>query len=144
MKTFIKIAVILFVSLALQNCGPKDHTNPDVQMVSEEIKDWGIFKIGTWWVYEEETSKFRDSIFVINHSESVLRPNDFPAFQSISFILYSQSNYDSFIINSSGIFRGLSLLNLKKNTKNIQRFVKFCLLLQLNKVYGHAQGQALK
>ncbi|MBI1835959.1 MAG: hypothetical protein HYR91_01710 [Flavobacteriia bacterium] len=38
--------------------------NPDQCAPISEAKDFFLFKIGSWWVYEEETSKVRDSMYV--------------------------------------------------------------------------------
>ena len=37
---------------------------------SQDLKDWGSFKTGTWWVYEEQLSGLRDSVWVIKNVAS--------------------------------------------------------------------------
>lgn len=35
-----------------------------------EAKDFFLFKQGSWWVYEEETTHERDSLYVISYANS--------------------------------------------------------------------------
>ena len=67
-KRTLKISIIfssilILATISLSSCGP-DNPTPNYQMVPQESKDWGVFKEGTWWVYEEETLKYRDSVYV--------------------------------------------------------------------------------
>jgi hypothetical protein len=97
MKTFIKLAVFLFVSLALQYCGPSD-SEAMYSYIPQETKDWSAYKIGTWWVYEEETSKLRDSIYVYQYIDSFyVRRNWTNQYQQgISMYTASSLGIDSF------------------------------------------------
>ncbi len=97
MKIFIKITVILFVSLALQNCGPSD-SEAMYNYIPQETKDWSAYKVGTWWVYEEETSKLRDSVYVYHYldsfNEKIFWKNQYQ--QGISMYTASSLGIDSF------------------------------------------------
>jgi hypothetical protein len=118
MKTFIKIAVILLVCLILNNCGPKDDTNPDVLKVPQETKDWGVFKVGTWWVFEEETSKLRDSIYVYKNEElirpRILSPCCIDSYEEFIVHLTSNLKIDSFRIRVAGQNLSIKLINENK------------------------------
>jgi hypothetical protein len=57
----------MMLPFILYNC--KD-PEPYYDHVSQELKDWGAFKPGTWWVYEEQNSEIKDSVFV--YSQEVL------------------------------------------------------------------------
>lgn len=67
----LKIVIILFFFLAFSSC-KEDKTmekpyctqNPGGCQSILEAKKFFAFKLGTWWVYEEETSKVRDSVYV--------------------------------------------------------------------------------
>jgi len=67
-KKSLKLAasVVLSVVFAfpLSSCGPDE---PIYRQVRQEHKDWGAFKEGTWWVYEEENLGIRDSIYIFRY-----------------------------------------------------------------------------
>ncbi len=69
----------LFLAFTASNCKDKPENRYD--HVRQELKDWGVFKVGTWWVYEEEILKIRDSVYIyreeINANSKVDRPNQF-------------------------------------------------------------------
>jgi hypothetical protein len=44
---------------------PYCELHPDDCVDVREVKDYFYFKIGSWWVYEEENSGVRDSVYVI-------------------------------------------------------------------------------
>jgi len=97
MKTFIKLAAILFVSLALQYCGPND-SEVIYKYLPQENKDWSAYKVGTWWVYEEETSKLRDCVYVYHYLDSFYERWHWPNQYKQSIIMNTASNLgiDSF------------------------------------------------
>jgi len=74
------IYYILFIAVVFISC-KKDETpsypttNTGTADCSEAqgIKDYFYFKIGSWWVYEEETSGARDSVCV---TEAIENPNN--------------------------------------------------------------------
>ena len=61
--------------------------NPDECVDIREVKDWFYFDFGSYWVYEEENSGKRDSIYVI---ETYSDPD------SHSFTTRVQSTYDGY------------------------------------------------
>jgi hypothetical protein len=67
----LKIVIILFFFLAFSSCKEDKKIeqsyctqNPGGCQSILEAKKFFAFKLGTWWVYEEETSKVRDSVYV--------------------------------------------------------------------------------
>jgi hypothetical protein len=66
--------------LVLHACKNKETTqsyceqNPDGCQSISEAKDFFAFKLGSWWVYEEENTLQRDSMYVI---ESSINPNGY-------------------------------------------------------------------
>ncbi len=91
MKTFIKLVAILFVSLALQNCGPND-SEAIYKYLPQENKDWSAYKVGTWWVYEEETSNLRDSVYVYHYLDSFYENWNWPNQFGQGITMYTASN----------------------------------------------------
>jgi|GEM_PF-3232977 len=71
-KKSLKLAasVVLSVVFAfpLSSCGPDE---PIYHPIRQELKDWGTFKEGTWWVYEEESIGIRDSIYIVIKTNSI-------------------------------------------------------------------------
>ena len=75
------LSFIVFLSvLVLHGCKDKETTqsyceqNPDGCQSISEAKDFFAFKLGSWWVYEEENTLQRDSMYVI---ESSINPNGY-------------------------------------------------------------------
>jgi hypothetical protein len=75
------LSFIVFLSvLVLHACKNKETTqsyceqNPDGCQSISEAKDFFAFKLGSWWVYEEENTLQRDSMYVI---ESSINPNGY-------------------------------------------------------------------
>jgi hypothetical protein len=75
----MKIIVSFFLLLLfLQSCKDKDTQTacekaPETCQYLSEAKDYFAFKEGSWWVYEEETTHERDSVYVtsfINNQSS--------------------------------------------------------------------------
>ena len=71
MKIFPHITSIIVLTLLLATIGckdkdPKPSTGECTTCQSVlEAKDYFLFKVGSWWVYEEETTHERDSMYVI-------------------------------------------------------------------------------
>ncbi|MFN5983333.1 MAG: hypothetical protein ACK46Y_07395 [Fluviicola sp.] len=69
MKVTLSFSLLL---LFLQSCKDKNNvdnsincsTNPSECQYVKEAKDFFYFKVGSWWVYEEEISLVKDSVFV--------------------------------------------------------------------------------
>ncbi len=45
-------------------------TNPSECQYVKEAKDFFYFKVGTWWVYQEETSLIKDSVYVTSSNNT--------------------------------------------------------------------------
>lgn len=75
MKIIVSFFLLLFF---LQSCKDKDTQTacekaPETCQYLSEAKDYFAFKEGSWWVYEEETTHERDSVYVtsfINNASS--------------------------------------------------------------------------
>lgn len=75
MKVSLSFFLLLFF---LQACKEKDtqtacEKEPETCQYLSEAKDYFAFKVGSWWVYEEETTHERDSVYVtsfINNASS--------------------------------------------------------------------------
>jgi hypothetical protein len=82
--------------LFLANC--KDEVT--VVRIEPELKEWGFFEKGSWWVYEEEVTKQRDS-FWVDSTGAALKglPDDDILFQELRTFISSLSN-----INNDYIF----------------------------------------
>ncbi len=64
------LLLFTFVLLSVASCKKDPPTsycseNPDDCIDVRKVKDYFYFKIGSYWVYEEETSGERDSVYVI-------------------------------------------------------------------------------
>lgn len=77
-RTFLH--VFLLGALLLNSCKEKEthqsycSQSPDNCQSIQEAKDFFAFKMGSWWVYEEETTLQRDSMYVI---QSAIDPNSY-------------------------------------------------------------------
>jgi hypothetical protein len=117
-KKSLKLAASVAISLAFAffvgSCGP-DNPTPNYQMVPQESKDWGVFQKGTWWVYEEETLKYRDSVYVYRTEEKFFEPSkrpEAPGVQDLSTYIRSSLRLDSMIIQTSSIGPQIKLIQV--------------------------------
>ena len=110
-----KLALLLIVVSAcfLPGCGPET-TEPNYQMVPQETKDWCVFQIGTWWVYEEETLKTRNSVYVFFTQDTLFSyinndKNIYLNFQEINTGMASTLGVDTTSFSIAGIATGIVL-----------------------------------
>lgn len=103
---------VIYISLFLMGCFflvitscKKDKTPNSTPCTTcqkvTEAKDYFAFKIGSWWVYEEETSQERDSVYV---TESTIDANGYN-FDIRMFSTYQNFYYHywpTYISNLSG------------------------------------------
>ena len=74
----VLVAISFFILLPIACKKEKDNTtapsycdqHPNQCAPISEAKDFFLFKMGSWWVYEEETSKVRDSVYVTEYSNT--------------------------------------------------------------------------
>ncbi len=86
------LLLFTFVLLSVASCKKDPPTsycseNPGACVDVRDVKDYFYFKIGSYWVYEEQTSGERDSIYVI---ETVNDEN------SVLFSTTKRSTYDGY------------------------------------------------
>lgn len=63
--TLLSLLTLLLVMAACKDKEPNTNSDPCTNCQSVlEAKDYFLFKVGSWWVYEEETTHERDSMYV--------------------------------------------------------------------------------
>jgi hypothetical protein len=85
-KRIIPWIVLISLVFIIFSCKKEDHNH----YVSQEFKEWTIFKPGSYWVYKNETTNVTDSIYVISNPATVLfkdqdNPHDFYEITSTDF-----------------------------------------------------------
>jgi hypothetical protein len=109
-QVFVRsLTLLLLVStLFLMACKDKTSTtsttlcasNPGTCQSVLEAKDFFLFNVGTWWVYEEETSHVRDSMYV---TQSVNSTNSYFNVQVVSALTgYSYHYWPVYYGNITG------------------------------------------
>jgi hypothetical protein len=63
----ILILIIIGFTFSIFSCKDKEEI---IRIVDPELKEWGLYQKGTWWVYEEENTKAIDSFWVDSISKS--------------------------------------------------------------------------
>ncbi len=66
--------MILGLTFSIFNCKDKEEI---IRKVDPELKDWGLYQKGTWWVYEEENAKAIDSFWVDSVGVNFFKENEF-------------------------------------------------------------------
>lgn len=71
-----KLAYIIILAISLTGCKSckKEQPQPTVYTqggVNQNVKDYGVFKTGTYWVYQDSTSLELDSVWVYYYKETV-------------------------------------------------------------------------
>ncbi len=97
MKKFVFHLLFLTVlCIALSTCKHEPVFDPatcgDAQTI-DEMKQWVLFKPGTYWIYEEETSGDRDTVIVTEYFDGV-SSGGFAAFGCVMHSSYDGYNYD--------------------------------------------------
>jgi hypothetical protein len=73
-QVLLAISFFILLPIACKKEAVKEPTfcdqHPDQCAPISEAKDFFLFKMGSWWVYEEETSKVRDSVYVTEYSNT--------------------------------------------------------------------------
>ena len=97
------ILIILGLSLIINNCKDKDEI---IRHVDPELKAWGLYQKGTWWVYEEEKTKNIDSFWVDSVDFKYLYDDNFnkKKWEDIYCYFRSENIYEdyAFVISSYG------------------------------------------
>jgi hypothetical protein len=116
---------VIFISLILFSC-KEDKTieqpyctqNPEGCSSIMGVKDYFSFKLGTWWVYEEETSKKRDSVFVTeslnNFSNYQFETRIYSVFEDYFYHFFPFYSEGSSACNPSGIIN-TSCIRVKRS-----------------------------
>jgi len=60
----LKVIVCIIILFA----GCKKKTEPSFYKISDEIKSYGDFKIGSYWIYKNDSLNIEDSIYVDNYT----------------------------------------------------------------------------
>ena len=58
--------LILIVSVFIFNC--KEKPKPEF-FIDQDTKDFCVFKVGSWWIYQEELSAEKDCVWVVESNE---------------------------------------------------------------------------
>jgi hypothetical protein len=99
---------------------------------NSELKEWGVFQKGTWWVYQEENTKAIDSIWVdsVTTSEFQLDKKKSPYIFEKGYSTYLSSIFK----NETMVYAINSMTNHLKFIKignNGQEFSERCYLLEI-------------
>lgn len=105
-KFIIHILLIVCLCISLSNCKHEPDPNGaqcgDAQTI-DEMKQWVLFKPGTYWIYEEETSGERDTVTVTEYFDG-LSAGGFAAFGCVMHSSFDGYDYDYWFNDSySGI-----------------------------------------
>jgi hypothetical protein len=98
----ILILIIIGLTLSVFNCKDKEEI---IRHVDPELKEWGLYQKGTWWVYEEENTKDIDSFWVDSVIEGffTLEGRENKKWQELFTIVKSNSNsYDDIKLSITG------------------------------------------
>lgn len=100
---YLKKIFLVFASMTLLawSCQEDD---PDYYTINQEAKEWGVYKLGSWWVYKQENTNITDSIFVSKYEESIyeeVSDKKLQFYKEFFFIMYR--NLDDNVITSEYI-----------------------------------------
>lgn len=71
------LVVLIFCGFVFSTCRKEENlvcTDKNTVKIAQHAKDYFYFKEGTWWVYEEENSQIRDSIWLTDGSRHFENP----------------------------------------------------------------------
>lgn len=130
------IFIILSLPFILSTCKEKEEL---IRKVDPELKEWGLYQKGTWWVYEEENSKIIDSVWVDTALLLYSKDNKYEneKFEYYVFIFRSLNSKDTFNFSITSYSNDVQIMN--QTTFN-QETGGSCVLLQLPLIKGEHYG----
>jgi hypothetical protein len=138
MKSIKSLFLILGLPFILHCC--KD-PNPIHHEPKPELKEWGVFQKGTWWVYQEETTKAIDS-FWVDTLIKISQPQDKNHGSNIYL-----SSYKTILSCESGIekmfYHVTSSSNILEYTKRVDKGKEYserCYLMEIPLKKGLREG----
>ncbi len=140
----IHLTLIFAASLLINNCKDKEEI---IRHVDPELKEWGLYQKGTWWVYEEENTKVIDSFWVDSVGISFFKIKEFDKnkWEQLFTFIKSKNNSNKDIKLSLG---GLSSSIVDLTTKNIinKEFGSDCIIVSIPFIKGErfSTGDAFK
>jgi hypothetical protein len=110
----ITLLSILTFLLVITSCKDKDPVeksycdkNPGMCETVLEAKSYFAFKVGSWWVYEEETTHERDSIYVTEFADDPSSP-DFDCYMYSEYQGFNFHFYPQYIASNKCSYSGVS------------------------------------
>ncbi len=101
-KYLVHLLFFITLCVVLSTCKHEPVFDPttcgDAQTI-DEMKQWVLFKPGTYWIYEEETSGDRDTVIVTEHFDGV-SSGGYAAFGCVMHSSYDGYNYDYYFNDS--------------------------------------------
>ena len=70
MKIYRLIFSALIAFLIIEACGKKDKEHPTYYL-GQRYKDYAVYKVGSYWIYEDSASKVIDSIYLYKQEISI-------------------------------------------------------------------------
>jgi hypothetical protein len=133
MKTIFKIVGLFVVILSFQHCNEQDEV---FYPVSQELKDWGAFKLGTYWVYKEENLNIYDTIKIYKLTSEKLqidkyRLNHF--WERVNSYFYSTRQIDSGYFKVASFSGAIAMIH---ENSDLDEYVRKCYLIKLPPVKG--------
>jgi hypothetical protein len=135
MKTIFKIVGLFVVILSFQHCNEQDEV---FYPVSQELKDWGAFKLGTYWVYKEENLNIYDTIKIYKLTSEKLqidkyRLNHF--WERVNSYFYSTRQIDSGYFKVASFSGAIAMIH---ENSDLGDHVRKCYFVEPPPVQGDA------
>jgi hypothetical protein len=96
----VKYFLLLLAIILLTTCTPKEEEGP-LYLIGQSTKDYLVFPVGSYWVYEEETSNFEDSLYLYRLESKIIKKGRTVGYNSDRIDFYAESSFYDDTLTSS-------------------------------------------
>ncbi len=104
MKKILNTFLILSTAVLLTACPSKNDKGEEkpIYYLNQQMKDYVIFPVGSWWVYEDSAIGVLDTITVTHSNNKMVDRRNLDIIYEYQLIKYNSSYYNTEILAGSG------------------------------------------
>jgi hypothetical protein len=94
----MRIFLFLLAIILLITCTPKEEEGP-LYLIEQSTKDYLVFPMGSYWIYEEESTGIKDSLYLYREESKIVNNKKVAsyAYQRLDLYYFSSLNEDTIL-----------------------------------------------